>query len=169
MTRKLLLVAIAAGLGWWYFIGGRKLSEAEVGDFYRSVESATLSRKPELLCALLADDFRSEGVVSVAGRHSAQVQDKAQACAAYEQLYASWEQIGKNMGGMLQLHSGYRINSLEIASNRQSAKVDISMSVLVGADLMNIRSRSTDTLVRRNGKVVLLRTEGRSGVDSAGL
>jgi hypothetical protein len=169
MTKKLVLVALAAGFAWWHFVGGRKLSEEQVGDFYRSVEKASISRSSERLCSMLDDDFQSAGVANVAGRHTSQPQDKIQACASYEQLYETWDKLGKNMGGMLQLHSDYKIHSVELSGDRKTAKVDISTSMMVGGTLMHIHSRSTDTLVRRNGKVLMLRSEGHGAVQSAAL
>ena len=45
--KKLLLVALLGAAVWWYFVGGRKLDEAQVNDFYRRVEVASLDRKPD--------------------------------------------------------------------------------------------------------------------------
>ena len=46
--------------------------------------------------------------------------------------------------------------------------VDVSSSLDVAGSIMNIRARSTDTLVRRNGKVLLLRSQGTGSVGTAG-
>jgi hypothetical protein len=66
--KKLLFVAIAAAAAWWYFVGGRTLSEAQAADFYRGVERATLDRKPEDLCNMLADDFSATGSMALGGK-----------------------------------------------------------------------------------------------------
>lgn len=162
--KKLLLVALIAIAAWWHFIGGRKLTEDHVTRFYRDTEVATLSRKPEDLCALLADDFQSTGTVAVGGRRSAQGGDKAQTCAGYRGLYDTWEKLGEKMGGMLQLDSRYEIHSITVSPDGKSATADISTSLDVGGSIMNIRSRSTDTLVRRNGKVLMQHSEGRGSI-----
>jgi hypothetical protein len=72
------------------------------------------------------------------------------------------------MGGMLQLDSSYKINSVAIQPDSKSATVDFSSSLDVAGTIMNIRSRSTDTLIRRNGKVLMLRTEGKGRIFSGG-
>jgi hypothetical protein len=72
------------------------------------------------------------------------------------------------MGGMLQLDSSYKINSIEIQPDGKSALVDYTSSLDVAGTIMNIRSRSTDTLIRRNGKVLMLRSDGTGSVSSGG-
>ena len=164
--KKLLLVALMAGAAWWYFAGGRKLTEAHVHTFYRNLEVATLNRQPEELCALLADDFKSTGSVSVAGQRSTGTQDKAQTCEGYRKLYASWEKLGDKMGGTLQLDSEYKVNSITLSADGKTATVDFSSTLDVAGSIMNLRSRSTDTLIRRNGKVLMLRSDGAGSVST---
>lgn len=163
MRKVILLVLIVAG-GWWYFIGGRKLSDEHVNSFYRDLEIATLQRQPDAICALLAPDFHSTGSVSTAGNTQTVNQNKQQACDAYHDLYATWEKLGEKMGGMLQLDSQYTIHSISLSPDGKTATVDVSSSLDVAGTLMHIRSRSTDTLVRRNGKVFLLHSSGLGSV-----
>lgn len=164
--KKLILLALVATAGWWYFIGGRTLTEAHVQEFYRNLEVATLQRQPEALCSLLADDFTSTATISAAGRRHTETQDKAQACQGYRDLYASWEKLGQAMGGMLQLDSSYEVHSIVISADGETAAVDFSSSLDVAGSIMNIRSRSNDTLIRRNGKVMLLRSDGKGSISS---
>ncbi|AYQ29016.1 MULTISPECIES: hypothetical protein [unclassified Polaromonas] len=159
--KKLILLALVAAGAWWYFAGGRKLSDEHVRAFYRGVEVATLERKPQDLCALLADNFESTGTVTIGGQSHTETQNKAGACAAYQGLYESWEKLGEKMGGTLQLDFSYTVHSVAISPDNKTATVDISSSLDVAGSIMNIRSRSTDTLIRRNGKVLLLRSESK--------
>lgn len=164
--KKFLLVVLVAGAAWWHFVGSRTLSEDQVTAFYRDVEIATLKRKPEDICALLAPDFQSTGTVTMAGQRQTSTLDKAQACDSYRELYAAWEKLGEKMGGTLQLDSNYTIHSMTLAPGNKTATVDISGSLDVAGSIMNMRSRSTDTLVRRNGKVLLLHSEGGGSIGS---
>ena len=152
--KKLVLLALVAAVAWWYFVAGRQLSEDHVKGFYRDLEVATLERRPQDLCSLLADNFESTGTVAVAGRVHTGAQDKAQTCEGYRSLYESWEKLGEKMGGTLQLDSSYTIHSIAISADNKAATVDVSSSLDVAGSIMNIRSRSTDTLIRRNGKVL---------------
>jgi hypothetical protein len=166
--RKFVLLAILAGASWWYFIGGRTITEAHVQRFYQDLEHATLSRNPEALCALLDKDFQSVGTLSMGGRRETVSQNKEQACLAYDQMYQSFAMIGNQMGGMVQLDSSYKINSVAIQPDSKSATVDFTSSLDVAGTIMNFRSRSTDTLIRRNGKVLMLRSEGKGKIFSGG-
>ncbi|MDR3054540.1 MAG: hypothetical protein LBU53_03955 [Zoogloeaceae bacterium] len=164
--KKLILVALVVAGAWWYFVGGRNLSEEHVRGFYRGLEVATLERKPENLCSLLADDFESTGTMAIGGQSRTDTQNKTRTCEAYRGLYESWEKLGEKMGGTLQLDSTYTIHSVAISPDNKTATVDISSSLDVAGSIMNIRSRSTDTLIRRNGKVLLLRSEGKGSIGS---
>lgn len=166
--KKFILLALLGGAGWWYFIGGRTITEEHVTRFYQELEAATLSRNPEALCALLAEDFQSTGTVEIGGRRGTSTQDKAQSCQAYTAMYETFEQLGNRMGGIVQLDSNYKINSIAIQSGGKSALVDFSSSLDVAGTIMNARSRSTDTLIRRNGKVFMLRSEGKGSIRSGG-
>ena len=168
MKKFVLIFLVLAGGGWWYLIGGRTISEDHVTRFYEDLEAATLSRNPEAICALLAGDFETSGTVRIAGRVVTSSQDKKQTCQAYKDLYVSFEKLGDKMGGILQLDSSYTINGMSIQPNRKSAVVDYSSSLDVGGSIMNLRSNSTDTLIRRNGKTLMLRSEGNGSVSTGG-
>lgn len=162
--KKLLVIVLVAVGAWWFFVGGRKLTEEQVNDFYQDVTRATLSRRPEDLCALLAPEFKTTGTVSAAGQQKTESMDKAQTCDGYTKLYAAWDQLGEKMGGTLQLEYGSTIHSITIAPDHKSATVDVSTTLDVGGSIMKIRSRSTDVLIRRAGKVLMLRSDGTGSI-----
>lgn len=165
---RLVIAAAVAAAGWWWFVGGRTLSEDDVVRFYRHHQAAQLKRDPEALCAELADEFRSIGTTTAGGRTVVEEHDKRRYCESTRQLYASWAKLGETMGGMLQLDSGQDIHGIEIAKDGRTAVVDISSTLDVGGTLTNIRWRSQDTLARRNGKVLLVRSEGSGTVGAGG-
>lgn len=168
MRKFILLIAILAAAGWWYFVGGRRISEDHVTRFYQEFEAATLSRNSDALCAMLSDDFETSGTVEIGGRTGTSTQNKTQTCRAYAAMFENFEKLGDKMGGMLQLDSNYTINSIEIQRDRKSAIVDFSSSLDVAGTIMNIHSRSMDTLIRRNGKTLMLRSEGAGSISSGG-
>jgi hypothetical protein len=104
----------------------------------------------------------------VAGPSPQTTQRRAETCNAYTALYGEFEKIGDKMGGILQLDSRYDIHDISLASNKKSATVDVSSALDVGGTIMNIRGRSTDTLIRRNGKTLLFRSEGTGSIRSGG-
>lgn len=166
--KKVLLVGLVLAGAWWYFVSGRQLNEERVRTFYEHMERAQLSREPQAICALFANDFESSGAVSMGGRTQQSTANRAQTCDSYVALYDNFEKLGEKMGGILQLDSWYEIHSIEISSDKKAATVDISTKLDVAGTIMNIRSRSTDTLIRRNGKVLMLRSEGKGSVRSGG-
>jgi hypothetical protein len=168
MVKAILLLIFFGIAGWWFAIGGRQLNEAQVREFYRTQEAATLSRQPDALCELLDDRFQTAGRTVMAGEGSSSVLDKQQSCDGLRDLFASWEALGEKMGGMLQLDSHYTVHRITIAPDGHSATVDVSTQLDVGGSIMSLRSHTTDTLVRRNGRVSLLRSDGEGAVGVGG-
>ena len=164
--KLLIAIVVIAGAAWWFIIGNSKISETQVNEYYQSIEDATLDRKPEDICSLLADDFTDEEAVTISGQQEAISQNKAQTCDAHRNLYETIDKLGEKMDGILQLDSNYKIHSITISNDQKTATVDISSSLDVAGSIMNFRSRSTDTLVLRNGKVLMLRSEGNSFVSA---
>ncbi|MBM5572131.1 MULTISPECIES: hypothetical protein [Deefgea] len=164
----LFALMLVAG-GWWFFVGGKQISEEQVHQFYADYEAATLSRNPEKLCAFLAEDFKSSAQISLGGLASAEGEgNKAETCSGMKELYTTFETLGEKMGGILQLDSSYEIHSIKIAADKKSAEVEISSSLDVAGSIMNIKSKTTDTLIRRNGKVLLLRSKGQGSIGAGG-
>lgn len=162
MFKPILFIALVGAGGWWYFHAGRIISEQDVQTFYEQQERAMLSRDPEALCHLLDKDFEGKAVTAVRGEMRTDRQNKTQVCTAYTDMYQGFERLGEKMGGMLQLDHKYSLDRVEIARDRKSATVDTTYALDVAGSIMNIRGTSTDTLVRRNGSVYMLRSEGRA-------
>jgi hypothetical protein len=164
--KKFLLLVLVVGSGWWHFHGWRILSEQSVNDFYHQQAIATLSRNPELLCNQLATDYKSSVVFISAEGRAVQEANKTQSCDALIEMYANFEKIGAQMGGMLQLDYNYQIQKITISSDKKSAVVETSFTLNIAGSLMNFNASSVDTLIRRNGKVMLLRSEGKTRLSS---
>ncbi|WP_432722477.1 hypothetical protein R0381_001655 [Jeongeupia wiesaeckerbachi] len=153
----LLLASLLVVAAWWYFIGSRTISDEQARGFYTDYQNALFSREPKNLCALLADDFQgiSNGTVS----------NKEQACAEAVVFFKSIERIGDSMDGILQLDSDIDVRSVTVATDRRQAVVNVENTLDVGGSIINIREKSSDTLIRRNGKVLLLKSESISHVE----
>jgi hypothetical protein len=164
--KKVLLLVLVAGGGWWYFQGGRVLSEESVKDFYQQQAMATLNRNPEALCNQLASDYQSSSVLISSEGRAKQEENKKQSCDALTGMYASFEELGEKMGGMLQLDYDYKIRKITISNDKKSAVVEASFTLDVAGSIMNFSGSSVDTLIRRNGKVMVLRSEGTTRVSS---
>jgi len=156
-----LLVVLAGGGAWWYFVGGRTLTEDQVNAFYAAQTTATLNRDPEALCDMLATDFNGTATSITLARREQITQNRDQACTAYREFYASTEKLGEKMGGMMVLEYDHRVTKLELAADRRSATVRTRFTFDIGGALINVRGTSTDTLMRRNGKVRLSGSDGQ--------
>jgi hypothetical protein len=164
--KKLILLVILAATAWWYFIGGRSLSEESVRTFYQQQEIATLKRAPEELCSLLDDRFQATGTTALGDQSRTDIADKEQTCDGYRAMYQGFEALGDKMGGILQLDYNYTVHSIELAPDKKSATVDVSYSLDVAGSIMNIRARSSETLIRKNGKTLMARSEGKAELGS---
>ncbi|MEY4763588.1 MAG: hypothetical protein RI907_261 [Pseudomonadota bacterium] len=162
MRAFVLFLALVSLAGWWLLVGGRTINRDQVRAYYRDYEMATLARQPDALCNMLDDRFKSSGSIAF-GEFSvpnSPEQDKAATCTGLKDLYETWEDLGDKMGGILTLESRHVINEITISPDGRSAEVDIVTSLDVGGTIMRLRSHTVDTLVRRNGVVKMIRSEG---------
>lgn len=83
-------------------------------------------------------------------------------------MYQGFEALGNKMGGILQLDSSYALHKIELAPDKKSAIVDVSYSLDVAGSIMNIRVRSTDTIIQKLGKPLMVRSEIKSRGASGG-
>lgn len=158
--RKTHLLAVVALMLAASACTDKKLSEEQVRDFYTQLEAATLERKPEKSCALLAADFEGVATVHVEGESKKDTSDKAKTCEGYKALNKSFEMMGTAMGGTVQIDTDYTIHRVTLGADKKSATVDISNSMNVGGSMMRMRSRSTETLVLEGDKVLMQRSVG---------
>jgi hypothetical protein len=168
MKKLLVLLLVAIAAGWWQFVGVRQtITEDDVRQFYAMSDHAIGMRDPSLHCALLDSKFHSEGYVTVGEKRERVAQNKKQTCEGYASLYALWADVGESMdNSLLQLDWNNTINSITISSDGKTATVDYSNALDVGGSLMHIKGHSTDTLIRKSGKVLMLRSEGEGSVSS---
>jgi hypothetical protein len=159
--KKLVLLAGACAAAWWFFIGGRAIDESHVRGFYDQQMHATLSRDPKALCEMLASDFVGEAVEISVRNRVRNVQDRAQACKSYDELYASMDKLGQSMGGIMQIDYDHEITDIQLADDHKSAVVQTRYTLDLGGTIINMSGTSTDTLIRRNGKVRVQRSEGK--------
>lgn len=167
--KKLAVIALATWGLWWYFVGGRTITTEHVEDYYRKYEHALLSRNPDGLCQLLDDKFQGSDTTTVLGQEMTTNTDRAKACASFHETFETIKDVGNKLGGIAQLDSDYDIESISISPDRKSAKVVISYSLDVAGRFMQIRSQSTETLVRRNGKVLGTQAESKTVTRLSGM
>ncbi|HEY0634933.1 MAG TPA: hypothetical protein VGE00_06090 [Gammaproteobacteria bacterium] len=160
--KRIFVIAVAVGVGlWWNLVGGRTITEANVHDYYRSQIEATLQRQPEGLCDLLSEEFQLDMKIFTS-RGTMQVsRNKQEMCHDFTRTYAAIQDFGDRMGGIAQLDYSLHTDDIQIADDRKSVTIEASYTFDVAGSRMT--GTTTDTLIRRNGKTLLLR---RTGVES---
>lgn len=156
LSRIVALVLIAAVVGFGY-VHSRTLSEKDVRTFYEQTDHEIGMRNPDGLCAQLAEHFEGNGVtISPFGREK-QAINKTEACDSYHEMFKGFEVAGDRLGGIVQLDYRRKILDIRLSPDKHSAKVDMVFQMDVAGSLMNIRSTSTDTLIKR-GWITLVET-----------
>jgi hypothetical protein len=151
----LALLALMIAAGWYYFIGGRKLDEPMVRDFYLAGAHATLSRDPEAQCKLIAKSAVLQIETRIAGQTKSDTLNRTQACEQFRKAHEFFEQAGEKAGGMLTIEYDYELGKIELAPDRKSASVQFSSTLKMGEAFMQFRTTSTDRVVRNLGRVEL--------------
>jgi hypothetical protein len=161
-TVLLALALIAAG--WYYFVGGRKLDEQMVRDFYRAEAHAALSRDPEAMCKLVGKSAVVRQQTVMAGQTKSETLNREQACEAFRKSHEFFEKVGEKAGGMLTIEYDYALGKVDIAADRKSALVEFSSTLKMGEAFMQFRTTSTERLVRRLGSVELAEADATTRV-----
>jgi hypothetical protein len=164
MTKLVLAIVGLAVAGWYFVIDGSKLDEAMVRTFYEQQQHATLSRDPEALCKQFAKDAVINTETLMMGQTQAQTLNQKTACEATRETWKSFEAMGTKAGGILTIEYDYKIESINIASNKKRATVVTSNTLKMGEAFMQFRTTATEELVRNYRQVQLARSDSKTGV-----
>lgn len=156
----LVILIVIATATWWFFIGGRSLSEARVNSFYQDVETAILEKDADTLCGKLATDFQGSGTLLFGEQQRTDQINKTQACEDLAELQRTYDMLNKKMSGMLPISHNHMIHRISLSPDKRTATVEITHTLNVGGNLLSVNAHSTDTLIRKNGKTLLLQTQG---------
>ncbi|GAB3333489.1 hypothetical protein [Marilutibacter aestuarii] len=161
--RKLFLLAVLLVLGWWYFDGSRKMTEASIEAFHVEQLAALDRHEAAALCASLATDYQGE-VVSIQGEQATrETVGRERACRDLEASVELFRRLDQASRGLLKPRFDVRITRVELATDRKSARVESVSTLKVGETLL-ARTRSTDTLVRHVGRIKISASESRNWV-----
>lgn len=164
MLKIIAIVTALGAAGWYYFVGGARLDEAMVRQFYADQAHATLSRDAEALCKQYAKKLSLRQETLMMGQTVAESYDRQAACAAQRQTFKGFEEMGEKAGGILTIDYEYQVDKIEIAPGKKSAVVHVSSTLKMGDSFMQIKSISTDQLTREWGTVYLLKGDTQSKV-----
>ena len=156
--KKLILLAILAGLAWWYFDHSRRMTEADIRASYAADVDAMLRFDGEFLCARMSDDYA--GSETSPQDDTDEHFDKAHQCQRIKQSIAAMQQLSMATDGRLALKIDYEIKAIELSPDRKRAAVQ-SVSTAKLGDMTIGRDRTTDHLIRRNGRIFSIASEAK--------
>jgi hypothetical protein len=158
---KLMLLAVLAGLGWWYFDGSRRLSEDDIRAAYQADLEAMQRFDADSLCARMSEDFAGEETARQGDEVQQTHYDKKSLCARIRQSLTGMQQISASTRSRMGLEITLEVTSIELSTNRKEATVETVSTMRLG-DMTLARDRTTEHLIRRNGRI--LSTGGDSRV-----
>ncbi len=159
--KKLILLAILAGLAWWYFDVCRRMTEEQIRESYTQQTEAIRQFDAESLCRRLSDDFHGSQSTQMGGKSVEQVFDKKALCDQQSKSIALMKRISDASGGFVTLEIEVEIKSVELSPNRKQATVQTVSTARLGDRTLS-RDRTTEYLIRRDGHI--LSTGGESRV-----
>lgn len=164
MSKILLAICVAGGL-YWYFVESRTLSQSNIEGFYAQYDQAVINMDAEKLCDMLTVDYEGVTTFPGGGKANEQREGKTEACDSFDGLKDAQRTLRKVGRGAIS--SQREIYGFDLTKNKQEATVDMRYSINMGG-LVDVTMLGTDTLVRKNGKVMIKHSEarpiGRSGV-----
>lgn len=162
----LLVLAALAGIAGWLWFGRNTLTEEHVRAFYAEQADADESLAAAKVCAAMSQDFISESTTLVENHSRQETSDREGTCENVTELFAQMRKLQDISGGRIRLESTETILGIDISDDDRQAVVKTrSMLRMPG---MNVSSRSTDTLIRVRGKVLIKHAKVISWVGKSG-
>lgn len=164
MGKLFVMVVMAGAAAWYYFVGGAKLDEDMVRQFYVAEAHATLSRDPQALCALMSSKLVLTQEIQAMGQSVTGTLNKKEACEAQHKAFQQFKDIGDKANAILTIEYDYSIDNIEISPNRKTAVVQVSNILKMGEQLMQFRTVSTNQLKREWGIVRIAKADSKTNV-----
>jgi hypothetical protein len=162
--KAIVLILILAAALWYYFVGGRKMDEQMVRDYYRAQAHEVLSRNPQGQCKLLSSKLKAHLRSRVGGQAQDVTLDKAQVCQQLADQAKFFQEVGDKAGGMLTIEYQYEIRNINLASDKKSADVDVVSTLKMGEAFMEITSTSNERLERHLGRVQTVAADAQTSM-----
>ncbi|AIF48332.1 hypothetical protein [Dyella japonica] len=158
---KLILLAVLAGLAWWYFDYSHRLTETQIRAAYEADTDALRRFDADSLCARMDDDFSAEQT-SRQGDHTTQLHyDKPGLCAELRKSVDAMQRLSAATGGRFALDIQQEVKAIELSTDRKHATVQTVSTIRLG-DMTLARDRTTEHLIRRNGHILSTGGESRT-------
>jgi hypothetical protein len=163
MGKIVLLGALIAFGGAWYFHFARQMSREGIDAQYQAESAALAKLDAEFLCDQLADDYRDEGAsftLSGTRRHS---RGKQESCNAVDGMFDDIRRINAIGGGAFGLSFEHRVLDVQLADDRKTATVEAIGTIRIAGRLLS-KTQYVDRLIRRNGRILHAASTSKSWV-----
>lgn len=158
MSKVFLAICVAAGL-YWYFVDSRVLSKSNIEGFYARMDVSMTEMNADELCKMLTPDYESVLTYMEDGKIKELHQDREDSCDAFDKMKETQRALRKV--GRSQISYGREIYGFDLSKDKRVATVDLRYGMDIGG-LIGMHVIGTDTLVRKNGVVMIKRSESRS-------
>ena len=158
MKQIAIVIALCVG-AWYFFIGGRKLDESMVRDFYQKEAHAIYSRDAEMLCKQISRKARIESKTTMMGKTVERSHNRDEACQENREAFETFSRVGERMGGILTIEYDYHIDTIEVATDRKSATVTGTNVLKMGESLLQYKTSFTQRLERELGQMRLVHAD----------
>ncbi|MDR2689481.1 MAG: hypothetical protein LBB76_06950 [Azoarcus sp.] len=157
---KKIIFLIFAGYGIWFAaVGGKRLDEDIVRDFYRQAADALINNDSEAYCKLIDDDMHGNSKFWMPSRPTIpsafQQFGKKEACDSLAVIQQMKEQAQLLAGISLHINYEYTIESISISPDRKTATVELHDEFRIGTEreaMLIMRSRQTNQIRRNLGR-----------------
>lgn len=161
--KKVVLAAVLVALAYWYFEGGRKMTEAEVHAYYDAGMDAVARFDSEYLCTRLAGDYRITDITYKASDTETITLDKEDACKGAAEGLADFKKLSDASRGLLKVSTSNKIRRVTLTERNKVAVVEGVTTAKIG-ELLLARTRYTEKLIRRNARILSLGGESKTWI-----
>ncbi|SCX73132.1 hypothetical protein SAMN03159363_4858 [Variovorax sp. EL159] len=157
---KQIAIVIALCIGaWYFFIGGRKLDENMVRDYYHQEARAISANDADKLCKQLSRKAVIESKTTMMGKTVETTHDRDEACEATRKTFEKIRAISDQVGSILAIEYDYHIDTIEVATDRRSATVQGTSVLKMGESILQFKTSFTQRLERELGQMRLVHAD----------
>ncbi|MEZ2298995.1 hypothetical protein [Variovorax sp. RCC_210] len=167
MKQIAIVLALCVG-AWYFFVGGRKLDEPMVRDYYQNEARAIAARDADRLCKQLSRKVVIESSTTVMGRTESTTHDRDSACRGVHKTFENLQQVTERTGSILAVEYDYHIDSVEVAPDRKSAVVKGTNVLKMGESALQLKTSFHQRLERELGQMRLVHAEDSTVVRLGG-
>ncbi|MDR3445490.1 MULTISPECIES: hypothetical protein [unclassified Dyella] len=157
---KWILLVILAGAAWWHFDYSHRMTETQINAAYADHVDAFRRFDADAICAHMSEDFVGDETVRQGEQSVQRHYGKEDLCKQMRRNLDLMKRLSAASGGLIELDIELEIKSIELTVNRKLATVETVYTARLG-DMTLARERTTEHLIRRNGRILSTDAESK--------